>query len=450
MIKNPVSRNLSTYGRMMFTTCFLTSVATMTSLAAANTDSSTARLAIENHPAVAGLRAEVCASTSQIDLAWSRIYPKVDMRLTGGSSLSSNIKQDEGANVNDVYRRRFNDKEIDAVFTVNQSIYDWGITKSSVGIAENTHSSAKLGLSIEAERIAADILSFMINKAELDDHDALYTAHRAELQKIADNIETGVIAGAHRLTDLRTIKISLLDAEVAHLQITRQRELAEADLQERLRLSSEDAYPFYLDYIAAMPPFVPEIESANTREVRRLDLNYQSNMLEITRIKAERRPVMSAILDTTLFDVDSYSKEYEVVGRIQFNFPLYDGGSNKARQSELKWRGRSIEQQRVNLIRNHRTQSDTLIKRIDQLTENLSKTIDKISEVERQLEATLARQGQTESQPLGIANLKIQANSLYLQKSTFTKEIDLERLRGVFFADQLGEILKLTYGTSSC
>ena len=445
MIQKRKSRRQNASGVVLLTTSILLSAAAPTM---AETDTTivteSARSAIQNHPSVVGLRAEVCSAVSQIDRAKSGLYPKVDLRLNGGSSLSSKIERQE------VQRRRFDDKDIDAVVSINQTLYDWGITSSSVGIASNTHASAKIGTIIESERIAADIIGIMINEANLSSQEKLFQRYRTKLAEIAERIEAGVQAGAHRLTDLRTIKINLLDAEVAHLQIQRQLELSSADLLERVRISFDEARPLYIEYLNARPIFVPSIESKDAREVQRLDLNHKSNLLELKRTQAERKPSISATLDTTLFDVDSFSSEYEVSGRMQLSFPLYDGGSNKARQSEQRWRGRAIEQERLNLIRNHRTQSDALVQRIDQLTENLGKITNKISEVEQQLEANIARQGQTESQPLETANLISQLHQLHIEQLTLNKDIELERLRGIFFADQLSDVLNLSYGASSC
>lgn len=407
-------------------------------------DQDAVRKAIQNHPAVTGLRTQVCQASSQIDLAKAGIYPKVNLRLDGGSSLSSHIERDE------VNRRRFEDRDIDAVISVNQPLYDWGIASAGAQIGTNARLESLIGVELESERIAADIIGIMIAHKDFEKRDLLYQDYRSKLAEIAENIEAGVNAGALRISDLRSIKISLLDAEVAHLQVTRQMELTANDLQRRLQITLDQARPLYDDYIKMRPLVIPVIASEDTREVRRLNLNERTSQLELKRTKAERRPSLTGILETTLFDADSYSSEYEVVGRIQMNFPLYDGGSNKARQSEHIWRARNIEQDRFNLIRNHQTQTEAVLLRFDELRDNLVKIDDKIATLEQQLEGALAREGQTESEPLATASLIGQVQALYLERSTLEKDIEQERLRGIFFADQLGETLSLFYGASLC
>ena len=67
-----------------------------------------------------------------------------------------------------------------------------------------------------------------------------------------------------------------------------------------------------------------------------------------------------------------------------------------------------------------------------------------------QIEAAKARQGQVESNPLAMANLLNDRFQLIVVQETLTKEIELERLRGLFFANALGSTLNLTLGKTSC
>ena len=75
--------------------------------------------AIASHPSVQAFRSQVCQARSQVDLANADLLPQISGRLVGGSSLSSHIEKRE-TNV-----RRFDDREIDAVISINQKIYDW-------------------------------------------------------------------------------------------------------------------------------------------------------------------------------------------------------------------------------------------------------------------------------------------------------------------------------------
>ena len=195
---------------------------------------------------------------------------------------------------------------------------------------------------------------------------------------------------------------------------------------------------------------VPVLDSTRTREVKRLDYELASAALELQRLKAERKPSFTAFVDTTLFDVDSFSQEYEIAGRLQFRMPLFDGGSNAARQQETRWRSRGIGNDRDNLIRNHQSQTEQVLNQIKRLMGDLEKNTAKIAELDLQVEAAKAREGQVESNPLAMTNLLNDRFQLILAQETLSKEIEMERLRGLFFADALGSTLNLTPGKISC
>ena len=400
--------------------------------------------AIYNHPAVAVQRSQACQALSQVDLAKADIRPQLSARLVGGSSLSSHIERRE------THVRRFDDREIDGVLTLEQTLYDWGISDAGIGIAQNSHQAAILGIALEMDRIAADILSIMLSQQELVVVDRLYRGHRQDIDDLAAQVEASVEAGIGRLSDLRIVKVMQLDAEIAHIQAERQMELLRADLQQRFELDFVSAAPLIAAYRQARPEEVPVLDSTRTREVKRLDYELASSALELQRLKAERKPSFTAIVDTTLFDVDSFSQEYEIAGRLQFRMPLYDGGSNAARQQETQWRSRGIGNDRDNLIRNHQSQTEQVLNQIKRLAGDLEKNTAKIAELDLQIEAAKARQGQVESNPLAMANLLNDRFQLIVVQETLTKEIELERLRGLFFANALGSTLNLTLGKTSC
>ncbi len=400
--------------------------------------------AIQNHPTVSGYRSQVCQALSQSDQARATIRPQITGQLTGGSSLSSKI---ESASVR---ARDFDSDNFDIVISVRQILYDWGNSSASVNIAENHRQSSFLSLQIESDRVAADILGILLSQAELKAQDSLYDGHVIVLKAIEERIERGVEAGVDRLSDLRSIKITLLESEVAHERVKRQIEILETDLSRRFGLTFDEAQPLLDRYLQnrADEPLVSD--SLGTREVKRLDYNLDINKLELQRLKAQRRPGLNAILDTTLFDVDDFDGEYEVVGRIQFTMPIYDGGSNKALRDETTWRGNSIASERDNLIRNHRSQVDQIVSQAERLRLNAQSNKDQINHLEQQLAAMEAREGQTENNPLQKAALVTELLGLLVTQESLKRELELEYLRSIFFGDQLGQVIKLNYGASPC
>ena len=438
-ILNKMSAVLSRSLLILFATAF--------SAAADNHDgppSTMARDAVANHPGVLGFRALICEANSQIDQAYALNRPQVQMTFNGGSVLKSKVERPE------TQLRRFDNEDIDAVISVTQPIYDWGISERRAEISRNTRRSAEMGFALESERVAADILSSLLLYKEYEQQDALYRDHLDVIEELSDRLETGVQAGVYRLSDLRSLKISILDVQFAYDRLVKRIALQKSDFFQRFNIKIVDALPLLGDYFENRPEVIPVLAGENSREVLRLDFDLESNILEKERLKRERYPLLDGILETTLFDVDGFSNEYEIVGRVQIRLPLYDGGSNKASQDETEWRGRNISSDRQNQIRDHDSQVEVILSEFAQVSANIENNNEKIVETEAQLVEVEAREGQTETDFLAKSALLSELLGLYLTQATLDKELEIERLRGIFFADELGVVLKLDVGDSPC
>lgn len=407
-------------------------------------EDSEARAAIANHPSIVQLRSDVCRTYAQADIARAGTYPQVSLRVNGGSPLLGRFERFE------TERRRFDDTPVDAVVGVRQNLMDWGVADSSIKIAETNREIARIDVVVEIDRQAADLLSLIVRYRELEQHRLLYEDLQKELEIITARIEEGVNAGALTITDLREIKISNLDIEVAYLQLVREIDILKADLGDRYKLTIEQALPFLIKYESLAPAEIPNKKSHDVLEVRKLDLRKRVHDYEIQRLNAQRKPAISGILDTHIYDVDGNNGEYEVVGRLELSVPLYDGGSNKASRRESEWQGRSVLSERAGVIRNYDSQSQQIRQTIDLLDRNIIKTAEKIAAVEQQLDAHLAREGITVSEPLTKASLLAQRNQLLLDHTAEQAERDREFIRGLFFADALGGILNFNEEVTPC
>ncbi len=448
------SRRLSTIISMVRTSIFRSSITSVVAVAlpavflttqqAYADEGLIARNAILTHPNVARLRDTVCGYYAQVDIARSGKYPQVNFRVYGSSSLSSHIETREANS------RRLDDREIDAVIGLSQNIYDWGITNRSVQIAETQRRIAHIEVQIETARQAADLLSLLLRHQELSDLDGYYSDLRRELSGIADRIKDGVDAGALTLTDLRDIKINNLDIEINHIQVKREIDLVKSEVSERFKVTVEAAMPFLIYYLGLQPTELPHFDSANANEVRKLDLQRMITDFELEQLKAQRKPSVSAQVDTTLFDADSFSGEYEVTGRLQLSMPLYDGGSNKAGRREVEWQRRSVVNERSGLVRNYESQIAQIHQTLMRIDRNIANNVEKITALEGQLAAHIAREGQTLSDPMGKASFLSQINQHQRDQISLKAERNREFIRGLFFADALGRILNLSDEVSTC
>ena len=183
--------------------------------------------AVINHPSVASSRALICRAASQFDQARSQELPQVDFSLGGNSSLSSRARTD------DTESRRLEHKNVDAQINLSQTIFDWGQSDADKQIALNEKVHNTIGMRLEIDRVAADILDLTLKISEHSERRQLIEDYIAELTPIEERLEASINAGVLRLGDLRAIKIIQLDAEIIHSLVDRQIMLATSELQNR-------------------------------------------------------------------------------------------------------------------------------------------------------------------------------------------------------------------------
>ena len=399
---------------------------------------------IMTHPNVARARAEVCQAASQYDFAAAAAYPQIDLSLRGGSSLASHI-EDSATN-----ERRFENREVDAVIGINQLIYDFGGVKASKLAALSDQSAGRIGLKLEIDRIAANILEIGLRLSEQHEQLAIYENHLKDLDQHIERIEAGVKAGVLRTGDLRSIKVIALDAEIAITASKRQIELLHSELFQRFGLEEKDVHQLMAHFRLQKPHLPPVIDSLTSREVRQIDQRIISAGHEITRLRSERLPRLTTSIDSTFFDIDSYSQEFEVVGQLQMTLPLYDGGSNKARRAEEDWRRRGLMNERESVIRNHRNATETTRQNIETARDSLARNEEKIAALKDQLAEAEARLGETSGDVLSIAGLKQRLAGILVEQVTLSHQVDFGLLQGVFFADELSDLLALPNGGPQC
>lgn len=317
-------------------------------------------------------------------------------------------------------------------------------------IAENQGAVSRLGVSIETDTVAADILTIALEyhlQLQLKQH---FENQSAELEGVTHRIKERVELGAGRVSDLRESRLMELELEVAQSQAERQLELLERELQARFKLAPDQIIPFLDRFLSVRGDEVPVEASENIRSIKRLDLDLQTIDFEKRQLTGERHPNVSAHLDTTLFDVDSFGYEYEMVGRLQLTMPIYDGGSNKARKNENEWRRRGLLSERAGLIRSHTSRTQQAISDHHQATEALKEIDAQLSEMTQRFETLQAREGQTQSDPLALARLINEIAQAKAGRINQELNLELSLLQGIFFADQLGQLLNLSAGEPTC
>ena len=450
MTEVSIFRRLATYGSVAG---LLTALSLpLPSVALAQTANEQAVVdAVIGHPNVAAVRARICGAASRYNRARSASLPQVDFSVRTTRSLTTNV--DRGTTLHS-RTQEFDDGRdasgTDAVVGLDQTLFDWGLNDTDKQIAINDKAASTIAMRVEIDRVAADILDLALRVSEQRQRLAIQGDYQNELAPLVERIEASVRAGVLRIGDLRAIKILELDAEIARSLSERQVTLIESELLQRFGLNYDQAAVLLDRFLENRPDLPPQIDSATAREIRQLDIQLRTTSLEFQRLKAERYPQLVGNLDLTLFNADEFSSDYEVTGGLNMAVPFYDGGSNRARRAETEWRRRGLESERSNLIRQHGNVQTNTLQNIERAREQFDANSVKKIDVDFRLAEARARQGVTTNEPLEIARTLEQSFTIAADQVSLDHQIELGLLQGVFFSDQLGNVIELPYGGPPC
>ena len=239
---------------------------------------------------------------------------------------------------------------------MRQTLYDWQRTHSRITAGELRYAADRLELSQETAQQ-------LYNMTRLALRIDLYQAIEARRQNLLDELSTEMTAleaqgeaGVIRLADVRRARLIILDAEIKLQQSQLRAERVQTELAGLFGLAEADSTGWLKIYRSIAPDDLSMVEPRTGRKARILSLRAEAAQQELKEITAERYPKLSGVLEGTLFDVRDYEDEFQMIGRLEFSMPLYDGGSNKARRQEARWRVRELETTREREIQDIRNE----------------------------------------------------------------------------------------------
>ena len=436
------------------------------------------------HPEVSEANARVCQAIHRLGLSKAEARPKFDLSITGGRQVLEQIKGQSGrpdgrgaseSGFRSVPRTFFNplgreavpDEEVsgahrrdythrsrnniyDGTVSVRYNLVDWGQNSSAIEVQRLRHQVAQL----EARATLADrsfqLLSLAIRLAMIEQS---LVAQQQTADLIADevaSIEARVRAGAGRLAELREAKLLQLDADIAINRTSAERDLFIERLSLEYDLSVDDAAHYLQVYLQNRPEPLQFLEPAETSQARALRLQIASADYEERQIKGSRYMQIDGVAEGTIFDLADYEDEYEVIARLEFRMPLYDGGTASARLRETAWRSRELESAVQKQHREHAANSELAALQFRQIDRQIEEESARLGELESRLTSVQARQGQTVVAPLAIANLHLQIGRAKTRLIELRMEREEVRGRALFLAEELAAVLQLKFGENGC
>ena len=310
------------------------------------------RKALYDHPTLRQAGARSCRAMFTLEQRRADNRVSVSAELSGERELAEGFDEGSSSSASRGYNADRNDL-FDIDIQVRYRLFDWGVNTARIRSEKYRLLAERLSYESGLSSLVQDILRLMM-QVESGKNDVQY--RKAALEAIQPHlaaIEAQGRAGTIGLAKVREVKLLLLDAEVSLQQV--ERSLAETinQLESTYLIGYQDAYPLLQAFLNHRQDEFVQIPAEQWREVRVLDNRINAEIASRDAISNEGLPNIDTIIETTLFDTTNFGSEYQVVGRLVMNMPLYDGGARRAREQEKSWQLRELRSQREEQIRNH-------------------------------------------------------------------------------------------------
>ena len=405
-----------------------------------------------NHPTLRQTAARSCRAVFDVGQVKAQKRVNFGAEISGEREIFGNFRGDE-ADQSVTSRRAFNandDDVIDLEVTARYTLYDFGVLDARLRGNQSNLAAERLSYRAQFSENIQNLLRIVMQLKSALDEVEIRSSMLTEIASHVEAIEAQGRAGSIGLADVRATKLMVLDGEVALQRAQRRVAETQEELRSSFQLTFDEAYPVltaFIDHRSVMPP---EIDASDWLPVRITDQRIIAERENLVAIENELFPRIDGVVESTIFDLSDYESEYQMVGRIEMTFPLYDGGANRARAMEKSWRVNELLSQRDEQVREH-------IRNVAQGKVIMQRRVDEIDKVKEQLgdiegryESLLALVGNSLVRRQDIIQLIIQKTEKITELTQLNWQQEFGYVRSNFLADQITTTLGIRLGDNEC
>jgi outer membrane protein TolC len=348
------------------------------------------------------------------------------------------------------YDREEKEGVYDATVSLRYNQIDWGSSKSDIEAKRLQHKVSQIDAKGTLSERSFQLLTTSIRLAMYDELLAEHQRAQTQVAKQIASVQARVESGVGRVSDLRAAKLIGLDLEIAASRLESQREQVIESLDIDLGLSPGDAKHLNNTYMERRPVSLATIEATQTEKAHALRLQIEAVDFEQKQIRTSKYMRIDGVLNATVFDLRDYEDEYELVGKLEFKMPLYDGGAARARLREATWRQSEIKASLDKLQRGHGNETSRNLLRFQELDKEIGEQSARLVELEARLRSLEARQGRTVTSPLEVAGVMVEINQVKTALIQARMEQEGVRSSALFIAEKLDDVLLINLGENGC
>jgi adhesin transport system outer membrane protein len=281
------------------------------------------RHAVETHPSIQSTLYGARQATDSLDEADGALYPQVDFALEGGYNVSR------------ADNRTAADNDPDGVLSVSQLLYDAGETFNRIDAARENVTGSKHAARDSAQQFCLRSISAYFDIVRLQTKVLLAIDNRDRHELIFKSVNDRAAGGAGTTADVFRTEGRLAEANANLTEL-----MGELD---RMRASYRELFGEAPTH-RVRPDYIPDIpENADAALQYALDHNpslaqreagTRAASFEYDASTAAWYPKVSVVIEGRQYDLsEPRASDNEMRFYVRFNYNLFDGGSDRARES---------------------------------------------------------------------------------------------------------------------
>lgn len=395
----------------------------------------------------------VCQAGFRLGQSVARKRPQISASVSGGKAFIQNHPNQPTDDEDQAVNRNFDDT-LDQIYDLNldleYALWDWGRSKTEI----HSRQVEKQALMLELELARDDALRRILSASiQIRLHQQTARLSQSVLERVAPHIEAieaQGVAGTIGLADVRQAKLRVLELELDLQETEANLQQSLTELERQFGLQASEAAAIFDYFIAHRPLALQVARTEQSRAALIHSLRAKSATLGAQAIAKEKHPVFVGRLETTFYDLGDYEDEYQMLGRLEMRMPLYDGGSNKARAAESRWRARESDASYDQVVRDRIEQDNRNRLSYEDARAQTSLLSDQLMNQQGRLESLLALLDTRQASRLEIIDQMIAASTLEEALLTNQLELELARLISLFLSENLDGIMAQTLGVPTC
>ncbi|PKR49050.1 TolC family outer membrane protein [Thalassospira marina] len=281
------------------------------------------RQAVETHPSIKSTIYGARQATDSVDEVGGALYPQVDFALEGGYNVA---RADD---------RVAADNDPDGVLSVSQLLYDAGETFDRIDAARENVTGSKYAALDSAQQFCLRAISAYFDIVRLQTKVLLAIDNRDRHELIFRSVNDRAAGGAGTSADVFRTEGRLAEANANLTEL-----IGELD---RMRASYKELFGDVPTH-GERPDYIPDIPKnaevalqhalGHNPTLAQSEASTRAASFEYDASKAAWYPKVSVVVEGRQYDLsEPRANDNEMRFYLRFNYNLFDGGSDQARES---------------------------------------------------------------------------------------------------------------------